>query len=175
MPDTLTILLIVGVLVVLVAMLAVLAKGQGRGKLPYVAAELLSPAERSFYGVLKEAVSSGYQLFVKIRLADLIKVKSGLAPKDRTSALNRISAKHIDFVLCDALTLGVVLAIELDDRSHRESKRQDRDRFVDAALAAASVPLLRVTARRSYSAQSLRQQIAAAISTTTSNDRSGGA
>ena len=36
---------------------------------------------------------------------------------------------------------------ELHDRSHRASRRQLRDRFVDSALGAASIPVLRVPRR----------------------------
>jgi len=56
-----------------------------------------------------------------------------------------------------------ILAIELDDSSHREGRRRERDSFVDDALSAAELPLLRVPVRRSYSPQELadviRQQV----------------
>ncbi len=40
---------------------------------------LLSPAERSFYGVLRQAVGETYQIHAKVRLADLIQPTSGLS------------------------------------------------------------------------------------------------
>jgi hypothetical protein len=39
--------------------------------------EFLSPAERSFFGVLQQAVASEYQIFAKVRLADVF-VPSGI-------------------------------------------------------------------------------------------------
>jgi hypothetical protein len=39
---------------------------------------LLSPAERSFYGVLRQAASETYQVHAKVRLADLIQLASEL-------------------------------------------------------------------------------------------------
>ena len=43
------------------------------------------------------------------------------------------------------------MLIELDDSSHQESKRQERDKFVNEVFRQAGLPLLRVKARSSYS------------------------
>lgn len=127
--------------------------------LPYVAADsLLTPAERSFFGVLQQALAPDYHVFAKVRLADIIDLQRGLSGKRRYAAFNRISAKHADFVACDPQTFRVVGVIELDDSSHRVARRQQRDRFMDSALAAASIPILRVPAQRSYSSSALREQ-----------------
>ena len=119
--------------------------------------ELLSPAERSFFGVLRQAVDSDLYIFAKVRLADLLWL-----PKDtkgRQAQLNRILSKHIDFVLCDASTTSPRLLVELDDSSHRKASRERRDAFVDEAVRAASLPILRVPAKRSYAPEQLRQLI----------------
>ena len=72
----------------------------------YVAAEaLLTPAERSFFLVLPQALTPDYHLFVKVRLADIIEVQRGLSAKRRFPAFNRISAKHADFVACDPTSI----------------------------------------------------------------------
>jgi very-short-patch-repair endonuclease len=42
------------------------------------------------------------------------------------------------------------LVIELDDASHEEESRRDRDTFVDAALTAAGLPILHIPAKSSY-------------------------
>ncbi len=131
---------------------------------PYEAANpLLSASERAFYTTLRKAVGADYALFIKVRLADIIQVESGLTGKGRSSAFNRIKAKHVDFVVCDPETFRVVCAIELDDRSHRQQARQERDDFVDAALAAAEVPILHVPTQKSYSPDKLRQQVLQAV------------
>ncbi len=49
-----------------------------------------------------------------------------------------------------------LLAIELDDASHKSFDRQDRDEFVERIFADAGVPLLRVPARRQYGVGELR-------------------
>ena len=113
--------------------------------------------------MLKEAVNEDFDLFVKVRLADLIIVRPGIRPKFRMRAFNRICAKHIDFVLCDAESYEVVAAIELDDRSHERRARRVRDLFIDGALTAAGIPVLHVPAQRRYSVSKLREQVFAAL------------
>jgi Protein of unknown function (DUF2726) len=113
--------------------------------------QLLTPAERSFFGVLEQAVGDSYRIFTKVRLADLFNVQSGLEPKDRLRAFNKISAKHIDFVICDPNSIEVLAAIELDDKSHAHPKRKIRDEFVNGVFNAAGVALGRVPAKKGYS------------------------
>lgn len=151
-------------LVFLIALAAFLARILRGSDFPYVAADaLLTPAERAFFAVLQRALAPDYHIFAKVRLADIIVVKAGLSNQRRCAAFNRISAKHADFVACDPRTFRIVGVIELDDSSHRAARRQQRDQFMDAALAAASVPILRVPAQRSYSTSTLREQTEAAF------------
>jgi hypothetical protein len=112
-----------------------------------------SVAERSFYEVLKRLISPDYTLFAKVRLADLVDVTKGASAWQ--SHFNRISGKHVDFVLCDR-DLAPVVAIELDDASHDEGDRQDRDKFVDQALTAAALPIVRIRAKRAYAPDQVR-------------------
>ncbi|HEU4760082.1 MAG TPA: DUF2726 domain-containing protein [Dehalococcoidia bacterium] len=118
-------------------------------RLPYRRVDsLLTAAERSFYGVLVSVVDRDVAVFPKVRLADLLWLPRDA--RDRRAHLNRVVSKHVDFVLCERRTLAPVLVIELDDSSHRARERRRRDAFVDQALRAAGLPLLRVPVRRSY-------------------------
>ena len=83
--------------------------------------------------------------------------------ESRQKYQNYINAKHIDFVLCDPDTVRQLLAIELDDSSHQRSDRRSRDIFVDDALRAAGLPLLRVPARQSYNPAELQTRIQQSI------------
>jgi len=116
----------------------------------YQVAEFLSPAERSFFGVLQQAVSDRYVLFAKVRLADVVEPVNTLDRSSMQSARNKTQSKHVDFVLCEPKTLAVLGVIELDDASHGRRDRQDRDAFVDTALAQARIPVLHFPARQSY-------------------------
>jgi Protein of unknown function (DUF2726) len=124
---------------------------------------LLSPAERSFFGVLQQAVSSDHLIFAKVRLADIVRPAQNPSRSGWQSAFNRISGKHVDFVLCDSLHLKVLVVIELDDKTHRRFDRGTRDGLVDSALADARIPVLRIPAQHTYSPTQVRQQILALI------------
>ena len=50
-------------------------------------------------------------------------------------------------MLCSPDTMNVAAVVELDDTSHNDWNRADRDRFVDGALVAAGVPGVRVKAK----------------------------
>jgi len=60
----------------------------------------------------------------------------------------------------DAATTGILLVIELDDRTHQQAKRRERDEFVDRALTAAGIPILHVKAASAYDARELGAAIA---------------
>src|SRR3972149_8571462 len=153
----LTLIVVVAGAVLAIIVLAWLLVGR-RPRLPYRKRDyLLTAAERSFHGVLRQVVEDSHHIAWKVRMADLIFIPAGTS--DRQRHLNRILSKHLDFVLCDSESSAPLLAIELDDSSHRESRRRQRDSFVDAALSAAGLPLLRVPARRSYVPRELAELI----------------
>jgi hypothetical protein len=115
---------------------------------------LLTPGESGFYPALVAAVPRGIMICPKVRLADLVDCRWG-----NRKAFQRIAAKHVDFVLADPDTCRILLAIELDDRSHLRKDRRQRDRFLNDALASAGIPLLRVRTSRRYDQRDLREAI----------------
>lgn len=121
---------------------------------------LFTAAELAFYAVLSQTLSKQFLIFGKVRLADVIKPQNNLTNSDRQRAFNKISAKHVDFVICQPKNLMVIGIVELDDSSHLLPERRSRDQFVDAALAAAGIPILHIKVQRQYSTAHLRQQIA---------------
>ena len=146
-------------LVVPVFLFILLASARGKKGVvtyPYIAAPgLFTEAETRFLRTLEQAAPE-YRVFGKVRVADVIRVQKGLSNSARTSALNRITAKHVDFVLCRPHDLSVVCAVELDDKTHERKDRRARDVFLENALAAAEVPLLRVKTAKSYDMAELR-------------------
>ena len=135
--------------------------GKGRNDLPYRQRDnFLSSAELAFYRVLEQAVGKTYSINNKVRLWDLLYVPRR---DDSRTYENKISSKHIDFLLCDPITMQPVLAIELDDASHNRKDRQDRDAFLDQALTAAGLSILHVKAARTYSIAEVHGQIAAVV------------
>ncbi len=57
-------------------------------------------------------------------------------------ALNSIKSKHVDFVICDK-NLMAKWIIELDDSSHQNPDRAERDIFVDKSLTDCGYSILR--------------------------------
>ena len=117
----------------------------------------LTDGERSFYGVLKHAAGERFDVFAKVRLADLVWLPKGV--EGRQGWQNRVDRKHVDFVLCEPTTVTPVLVIELDDKSHRRPGRQARDALVDGVLRAAGLPILRIPAQASYDPTQLRAEV----------------
>ncbi len=111
---------------------------------------LFSPAERSFFGVLSQAVGDRAQVLGKVRVADVIAPKKGLSRSDWQKAFNKISAKHFDFLICNKDDLSVLCAVELNDSSHATKSRQQRDRLLEAACRSAGLPLIQVPAKAAY-------------------------
>ena len=137
-------------LFVILAVLKLL-RGRVRGESPYEAkSNLLTPAELKFLGVLDQVIGSHYRIMVQVRLADVIKVRKGLDNSTRSTVFNRIKAKHLDFVACDPSDMSVKFAIELDDSSHKQTKRMERDAFLNNAMQSAGIPLHRFAVKREY-------------------------
>ncbi|MFC1759143.1 DUF2726 domain-containing protein [Planctomycetota bacterium] len=147
-------------LTVLAVLLALFAAGMVRRPeiFPYQKREaLVTRNELLFYRELHSAIDNHWAIFAMVRIADLIQVKTGT--QKRQSWQNKINCKHIDFVICDPHHLEPVLAIELDDRSHQRADRVRRDEFVNAALEAAELPLLRIKAAREYFADEIASEL----------------
>jgi hypothetical protein len=126
--------------------------------------QLFSPAERSFFGVLKQAVPDECLVLGKVRVADVITPERGLTRSKWQTAFNKISAKHFDYVVCDKATLKVLSAVELNDKSHKGKKRIDRDAFLRDACSSAGLRLLEFDAKSSYSVVDVRERLAAGAS-----------
>jgi len=124
---------------------------------------LFTPAERSFLGVLDQAVGDRYRVFGKVRVADVVSVRSGNDKADWRKAYNRINQKHFDFVLCTPGDLAIACAIELDDRSHQRRDRRERDDFLNTLCQAISLPLVRIPTAATYAVPEVRRRIHAAM------------
>ncbi len=99
-------------------------------------------------------------MFAKVRLADLCQDLDRWAD---IRAFNKVSSKHVDFVLCDAKTFRPVLAVELDDRSHLRANRRDRDALVDGIFRTMGLGVYRQWVRRSYDPAAIARGIEDAL------------
>jgi hypothetical protein len=129
----------------------------GEGRPPYERRDaLLGNDARRLYVALREAVGERGVVLSMVRLADLIRVAPGTS--QRHAWQNRINAKNVDFVVCDEATFEPRLVVELDRRRNRQALGE-RERFVEKALDAAGLPLLRKQREPNYDVETLRQAI----------------
>lgn len=104
----------------------------GEYKNKYQKRYLLTKNEYQEYKKLKHfADIKGFIICPKVRLLDLIEPRKG-DPKQKTY-LYKIQSKHVDFVICDQ-NLYIKAILELDDNSHNQTNRKERDDFVDLIL-----------------------------------------
>lgn len=134
---------------------------QSKSPLPYsTRGTLLSRGEAAFFHVLSEVASGQWLVMCKVRLADIVTCKERDWFQGHGGA---ISQKHIDFVLCSPKDSAIVLAIELDDRSHLAPDRKRRDKFLDDVLVSAGIRLLRIRARSVYQGFLLERLLSTAL------------
>jgi Protein of unknown function (DUF2726) len=129
----------------------------GEHPLPYLKRDsLLTRGELAFFRVLLRVIGNCFGVSIKTRLADIVKCPDELwdTPHGR-----RLCQKHIDFVLYDRNTSSVIAAVELDDASHDEPARRNRDRFVDAVFKTVSVRLIRIRAASRYDYEAIRSVV----------------
>lgn len=120
---------------------------------------LLTQPERDCFNALLRTVGNQYHVFPQIHLASILEHK--IRGQNWNGAFRHIDEKSVDFVLCDKERLSPVLAIELDDRTHERSDRQERDREVERILLEANLPLLRL--KHEFSEQNLQGVVAQTI------------
>lgn len=127
-------------------------------ELPYrLRDDFLSPAEFSFYKILSSLGGARLTVQSKVRLADVFFVSR---PNENMTYFSKIAQKHIDFLVCDSVTMKPLLGIELDDSSHNRDDRQERDGYVDRVFEAAGLPLLRLPVQQEYNTRDVAAKIA---------------
>lgn len=155
--------ILIAVILAVIAALKLKVAAKGVASAYYLRKSLLTPAERSFFGVLEPILPTGVRVFAKVRLEDIFGVVSGLERGARQAARNRINRKHVDFLLVRTSDLAPVAGIELDDSSHEQEERQQRDAFVDEVFKSAGLPLIHVTAQKTYNPTEIKAKLAAVL------------
>lgn len=162
MKGMLIVIVVIALLLFVICVLKMLLAGKKTGRRPDLYEKrdyLLTKAERSFFGVLEQAVQGQLRVMCKVRLADVVAVKKGIQNPERQRLFNSIRSKHVDFVLCDSARVTVQCVVELDDKSHEEDERQERDAFVDQVMQSAGIPIFHFSAKRAYSIEEIRNSV----------------
>ena len=113
-------------------------------RLPYyLVNSVLTNYEKKLYSILAPfCVRNNLILLSKIRMADFVHAYQG---RNFYHWFNRISAKHVDFLICQPDSFKPLLAVELDDYTHQYKSRQDRDDFVNSVYRSVGLPVLHIT------------------------------
>jgi uncharacterized protein DUF2726 len=127
---------------------------------PYRRKSLLSPAELAFFNVLKTAVGGRFLILLKVGVRDLCEITNR---EVNQAAFNRVAAKHVDFVLCDQVTLAPMVAIELDDSTHYRRDRIERDVFMDELFRVIGVGLIHQRVQATYDSVAIARWVEAAL------------
>jgi len=150
------------IVVVVIALLVVAKIFRSSSKESYcykMRGPLFTKAERSFFGVLEQAVTDDFRVLGKVRVADILSPEKGMNRSEWQIAFNMISAKHFDYVVCNKEDLSVAAVIELDDKSHNNQRNKARDEIIERACESAGLVLIRFPAKRAYEVTAVRNSI----------------
>jgi hypothetical protein len=100
-----------------------------------------------------------FDIFSKVRVADVFSPQKGYSKSEWKSAFNKISSKHFDFVLCSKTDTSIQCCIELNDKSHNRPHRGQRDVFLREICESCDLPFIQFGAKSSYSVQGVRETI----------------
>lgn len=120
---------------------------------------ILSPAEQHFYKVLSSTIGRRAIIMAKVRIADILKVNGRTKQKHFWSHFSKISQKHIDFVLLDPSTFKTIGLVELDDKSHYQFSRKQRDVFINQVMEQVGIPLYRFRVQRRYDRSEILEEL----------------
>ncbi|HEY3346472.1 MAG TPA: DUF2726 domain-containing protein, partial [Nitrospirota bacterium] len=105
-----------------------------------------------FLEKLEEAVGDRFAVYGKVHLSDIF------SPRAYTrAAMDRITVRHVGFVLCNKMDRSFACGIELDESSR--SLHEARDEFLDRVFESDMLPLLRFKVRSSYDSGDIRARI----------------
>ena len=115
---------------------------------------LLSEVEAKFYDCLESLSGGRCRIMCKPRLADFIDHEDG-------AGFNKISQKHVDFLIFRNEDWLPMMAIELDDSTHNTADRRKRDAFVNNLCPHIGLPLLRINVKEIEDLSALVRKLSA--------------
>lgn len=118
---------------------------------------IISLTELKFYKELLEiAKRNNLILLTQVSLYNIIETKQTTY---KQTAFNKIRSKSIDFVLADIQTCRARVCIELDDYTHNNLNRIDRDNFLNNLFSDLGIKLMRIPVSKQYDIQKIETEI----------------
>jgi len=115
---------------------------------------LLTKDEAAFYNLLKLTVEDRYLVLAQVPVWCLVDVQAK-DPKARSTFLNTIALRRVDFVLVHPGTLATVKIVELDDPAVSAAQKQARNKLIDGVFKEAGIALVRLRNPGSYTTPTL--------------------
>jgi len=125
--------------------------------------QLFTQVERSFLGLLEKAVGDQYKIINRVKLADILELKDNADAKTRRTALLKLNAKYLDYVLCDSKDMSIVAVVDLVNNSNKAGHKAIPDWFVSGALEASGIPYIRMKIKAGYTVADIQQGLAAKL------------
>ena len=114
--------------------------------------------EQSFFAAIKDSLPERYYCFPQINLATFIDKNDG--SKYRIELF-----RNVDFLIVD-LHYKPVLAIEINDESHKTTSRWIRDKKVKEILEGAEIPLITFWTEFGVNRDYIKQKLNAVLANT---------
>lgn len=125
---------------------------------------IITKNELTFYNVLFEVAKDlDLLLLTQVSLYNILEPKNSLDYKTRGIYFNKIASKSIDFVLVDKNNCRIKLCIELDDSTHNQQKRIQRDTFLNELFKDLEIDFIRFKVSNYYPKDALKSKIKESI------------
>ncbi len=95
---------------------------------------LMTPIEKQFFAAIKDRVGENYVVLPQVNLATVIKKQGDFKFQNELY-------RNIDFGIFDR-DYNILLLIEINDESHNDYRRRDRDSKIKTLISSAGIPLV---------------------------------
>ena len=144
MEKIISTVVMIGVIVLVVAQLIPKKKTESKHydlSSYYLKNSIVTPVEKWMYSIIKDELTEEYIVTPKVGLKDFIGVKKG---NNYMKHIGHIAQRHIDFLVCKKDTLSPSFGIEIDDTSHEQKNRKNRDQENDQIYNAIGMKILHI-------------------------------
>lgn len=103
---------------------------------------VMNESEQSLFDNLQKTLGNEYIILSNARLEDFLEInEQEVADNEKMQDLrSRIKSHQADFLICNRASKPL-LAIELDDKSHYDAERQERDKHIDDLYKTIDLPI----------------------------------
>lgn len=130
------------------------------GRTPYRLRDtFLSTPELALFRVLQSVAGRHYVICPKVALNDIFSI---VRPNENVHYYNKFFRKHVDFLLCEPVTLRPAIGLELIKPVGRNGTREV-ERFMQDLFLNARLPLVQIHSNDHYSPADLEQLLEQAV------------